>query len=120
MTTDKRELAVAALQSGTVIDHIPSASLIKVADTFFPEATLNRIALIAPSAVVNIIRNYEVVEKRRVELPEVIKGIVKCDNPKCITNNEPMQTVFYMAEDGEHIRCRYCNHAVANGKANIL
>ena len=94
--------------------------IIKVADTFFPEATLNRIALIAPSAVVNIIRNYEVVEKRRVELPEVIKGIVKCDNPKCITNNEPMQTVFYMAEDGEHIRCRYCNHAVANGKANIL
>lgn len=143
---------MAALQSGTVIDHIPSEALfncvkilglektrqkltignnfdsvklgtkgiIKVADTFFPEATLNRIALVAPTAVINIIRDYEVVEKRRVQLPEVIKGIVKCDNPKCITNNEPMQTVFEVTEDGEHIRCHYCNHTVANGKANIL
>ncbi|MDE5940895.1 MAG: aspartate carbamoyltransferase regulatory subunit [Muribaculaceae bacterium] len=152
MATDKRELAVAALKSGTVIDHIPSEALfkcvkilgvekmpqkltignnldsarlgtkgiIKVADTFFPEATLNRIALIAPTAVVNTIRDYEVVEKRRVELPAVIRGIVRCDNPKCITNNEPMATVFYVTEDGEHIRCRYCNHTVANDKANIL
>ena len=97
MTTDKRELAVAALQSGTVIDHIPSDALFKCVKIL----ELGKLP-------------------RRVEMPEVIKGIVKCDNPKCITNNEPMQTVFYMAEDGEHIRCRYCNHAVANGKANIL
>lgn len=153
MATDKRELAVAALQCGTVIDHIPSEVLfkcvkilgleqmpnkltignnlaskrlgtkgiIKVSDTFFPEATLNRIALIAPTAVVNIIRDYEVVEKRGVELPLVIKGIVKCDNPKCITNNEPMQTVFeVVGERHGQIRCRYCNHIVSNEKANIL
>jgi len=95
--------------------------IIKVADTFFPEATLNRIALIAPTAVVNIIRDYEVVEKRRVELPDSIRGIVRCGNPKCITNNEPMTTVFELVADAPgHIRCRYCNHVVANDKAIIL
>ncbi len=45
--------------------------IIKVADVFFPEKTLNRIALIAPSAVINIIRDYEVVEKFPVKLQYV-------------------------------------------------
>lgn len=95
--------------------------IIKVADIFFPEATLNRIALIAPSAVVNIIRDYEVVEKRKVELPRAIRGIVKCHNPKCITNNEPMTTVFEKVDDAPgYIRCHYCNHIVPNEKAIIL
>ena len=149
---NEKELAVAALQSGTVIDHIPPESLfkcvailglaetshrltignnldsnlhgkkgiIKVADTFFKDADLNRIALIAPSAVVNVVRDYKVVEKRRVELPDVIRGIVRCDNPKCITNNEPMRTVFEVVPDKPgYIRCHYCNHTVANNKANI-
>lgn len=149
----KKELAVAALESGTVIDHIPSAALfkcvkllgldsmthqltignnlpseklgtkgiIKVADTFFPEEILNRIALIAPTAVVNTIRNYEVVEKRPVRLPEVIRGIVRCDNPKCITNHEPMLTVFIQDSDKHgFIRCQYCNHSVAANEATIL
>ena len=98
MNTEKKELAVAALRSGTVIDHIPAAVLfevakllqlenstcmltignnlpsktqglkgiIKVADTTFPEAVMNRIALLAPEANVNVIENYEVGEKRPV------------------------------------------------------
>lgn len=95
--------------------------IIKVADLFFPEATLNRIALIAPTAVVNTIRDYEVVEKRPVQLPHTIKGIVKCDNPKCVTNNEPMETQFETVDDTPGvIRCHYCNHTVANSKATIL
>lgn len=151
MHTNK-ELAVAALRNGTVIDHIPpealfkcvailglasttrritignnlesdklgSKGIIKVSDAFFPDADLNRIALIAPTAVVNIVRDYEVVEKHAVELPHEIRGIVKCDNPKCITNNEPMTTVFETVDHKPgHIRCRYCNHTVANAKANI-
>lgn len=149
---NKKELAVAALKNGTVIDHIPSDALfkcvsilglanmthrltignnldsgrlgskgiIKVADIFFPDADLNRIALIAPTAVVNIVRDYEVVEKRPVELPRAIRGIVKCDNPKCITNNEPMATLFEAVDEKPgFIRCHYCGHVVANNKANI-
>lgn len=152
MNRSKKELAVAALQNGTVIDHIPSSVLfkavkilgieklqthvtignnldsgklgtkgiIKVADVFFPEATLNRIALIAPSAKVNIIRDFEVVEKHQVSLPDTIVGIVKCNNPKCITNNEPMKTRFEVVDrDDVTIRCHYCGHSVNNKEAQI-
>ena len=153
MSTSNKELAVAALRDGTVIDHIPSDALfkavkilglekmtsaitigynldsrklgkkgiIKVADVFFPEEIINRIAIIAPRAVVNIIRNYEVVEKRSVELPHTIKGIVKCNNPKCITNNEPMPTIFNVADPaGETLRCHYCGHTLKRCEATII
>ncbi len=152
MTESKKELAVAALRDGTVIDHIPSnvlfkcvrilgienmdtsvtignnlesgklgtKGIIKVADVFFPESTLDRIALLAPTAVVNIIRDFEVVEKRRVSLPDTIKGIVTCANPKCITNNEPMATRFEVIDrDDVTIRCCYCGQAVNAKKAII-
>ena len=57
----------------------------------------------------NIIRNYEVVEKKEVVMPSELKGIVKCNNPKCITNNEPMQTWFHVADKEQGIlKCHYC------------
>lgn len=153
MPNNKKELAVAALRNGTVIDRIPSSVLfqavrllgiekldrhvtignnldskklgtkgiIKIADTEFAEDVLNRIALIAPSAVVNTIRDFNVVDKRQVKLPDSIVGIVKCSNPKCITNNEPMQTKFEVIKnDPVEIRCHYCNHTVAGKDAQIL
>lgn len=98
-----------------------SKGIIKVADTFFDDATMNRIALLAPEAVVNTIRDYEVVEKRRVELPDHITGIVRCANPKCITNNEPMSTRFdVISRSPVVVRCHYCNHAVDGSEAKIL
>lgn len=149
----KKELAVAALRNGIVIDHIPSRVLfkcvkilglenldtqltignnlnsskleakgiIKVADVFFPEQTLNRIALLAPTAVVNTINDFEVVEKKQVTLPDTIVGIVKCDNPKCISNNEPMYTRFSVVNrEPVIIKCHYCSHTVKADKATIL
>lgn len=149
----KKELAVAALQNGTVIDHIPShvlfkvvellgiekmdksvtignnldsnrmgrKGIIKIADVFFPEDILNRIAIIAPGAVINIIRDFEVVEKRPVELPDVIVGIIRCANPKCITNNEPMKTRFEVIDDGKiAVRCHYCGRTVPSSEAQLL
>lgn len=151
--TEKKQLAVAALECGTVIDHIPASALftavrilgienipkavtignnlpsgklgskgiIKVADMEFDEATLNRIALVAPSAVVNIIRDYTVVEKRQVSLPEHLVGLVKCANPKCITNHEPMPTRFVtISRDPVVVRCHYCNHAVKGSEAKTV
>ena len=95
--------------------------IIKVADVFFPEATLNRIALIAPSAVINIIRDYEVVEKFPVTLPDTIIGLVKCGNPKCITNNEPMRTRFSVVDrEDVTIACHYCSHTVKSSDAQII
>jgi aspartate carbamoyltransferase regulatory subunit len=135
---NKKERLVAAIQHGTVIDHIPAAKtyqvaqllglfnmeepvtiginypsqkvgnkgIIKVSDKFFTNDEISRLSVVAPNVILNIIRDYEVVEKKTVETPSEIKGIVKCNNPKCITNNEPMQTYFHV-ENGI-LTCHYC------------
>ena len=72
--------------------------IIKIANKFFREDEINRIALVAPNVNLNIIKNFEVVEKKKVVLPDEIIGIVKCNNPKCITNNEPMKTRFHVID----------------------
>ena len=141
MNQINRELQVAALENGTVIDHIPSEKLftvvsllglenmesnitigfnleskklgkkgiIKIADKFFCDEEINRIAVVAPNVKLNIIKDFEVVEKKKVEMADNLKGIIKCANPKCITNNEPMPTLFHVIDkDKCIIRCHYC------------
>ena len=138
---NKEELQVAALQNGTVIDHIPTDKLftivsllglknsdlninicnnlpskklgkkgiIKVADRFFTDEEISRLSVVAPNVQLNIINNYEVVEKKQVIMPDVIKGLVKCGNPKCITNNEPMTTIFHViCKENGILKCHYC------------
>ncbi|MDR1683626.1 MAG: aspartate carbamoyltransferase regulatory subunit [Candidatus Symbiothrix sp.] len=140
-----KELKVAALANGTVIDHIPSEQvfqvvslleiaklhtpvtignsldskkmgkkgIIKIADKFFEEAEINRISLIAPSVKLNIIRDYEVVEKKLVSLPDEVVGLVKCNNPKCISNNEPMHTRFNVIDKKNvTLKCHYCESKI--------
>ena len=86
-----------------------SKGIIKISDRFFEEGEINRIAVIAPNIVLNIIRNYEVVEKKRLVLPDEITDIVKCTNPKCITNNEPMRTRFEVMDKQDiKLKCYYC------------
>jgi len=86
-------------------------SIIKIADRFFTDEELNQLSVVAPNVSLSIIRDYEVVEKKQVCLPEELAGIVRCNNPKCITNNEPMRTLFHVV-DKQHgtVRCHYCNH----------
>ena len=125
----KRELQVAALENGTAIDHIPPSQLFKVAKLLGLEnmdntitignnfqskkMEINRIALIAPKVILNIIRDYEVVEKKTVTLPDELVGLVKCNNPKCITNNEPMPSRFEVIDKEKGtIKCRYCERKI--------
>jgi aspartate carbamoyltransferase regulatory subunit len=83
--------------------------ILKIADKFFEEDEINRISLIAPSVNLNIIRDYEVVEKKWVRLPNELLGIVKCNNPKCITNSEPMKTRFIVIDkENVVLKCHYC------------
>lgn len=86
-----------------------SKGIIKIADRFFEEEEINRIALVAPNVVLNVIRDYRVVEKKRVVLPNIINDIVKCKNPKCISNNEPMHTKFEVTNcNNTELKCLYC------------
>lgn len=102
----------------TIGNNFPSNKMgckgvIKIAGKFFKEDEINRIALVAPNVILNIIRDYEVVEKKRVELPNELVGLVKCNNPKCITNNEPVQTRFHVIDkETGTIKCHYCERKI--------
>lgn len=150
---NKKELAVAALENGTVIDRIPAEKLftvvsmlkldtidnsitignnlnskkinkkgiIKVADYFFRDEEINKIALIAPDATINVIKDYKVVEKYNIKLHDTLHGIIRCNNPKCISNNEPMDTVFHVTRRAPlEVTCRYCNRSINDNEIEIL
>ncbi len=84
--------------------------IVKVENRELDRHEVDKIALIAPKATINIIRDYEVAKKHRVELPDEIIGIVKCSNPTCISNSkEPVKSRFkVMSKDPPRIRCYYC------------
>ena len=84
--------------------------IIKIADKFFEDEELNMLALIAPTATVNIIRDYKVVEKKKLELPKEVVGIGRCKNPKCVTNHQPVKTQFKLVESlhKQGLLCHYC------------
>jgi aspartate carbamoyltransferase regulatory subunit len=84
-------------------------AIIKIADVFFHQDEINKISLVAPDAKLNIIRDYEVIEKKVVNVPEMVAGITKCFNPKCITNSESIITKFYVVEKKPvTLKCHYC------------
>ncbi len=84
-------------------------AIIKVSGKYFEDDEINKIALIAPAAKLNIIKDYEVIEKKVVDVPDEIVGIAKCFNPKCITNNEPVTTRFtVVSKDNIALKCHYC------------
>ncbi len=147
---NKKERLVAAIEHGTVIDHIPSEKtyqvaqllglfdlttpvtigfgypserlgtkgIIKVSDKFFTDDEISRLSVVAPNVILNIIRDYEVVEKKTVTTPDEIRGIVRCNNPKCITNNEPMLTHFHV-NDGI-LTCHYCEKEQDINKVELV
>ena len=80
---------------------------------------VDRIALIAPHATINIIRDYEVVEKKGVTIPRVIRAVVKCPNPGCISNsNEPIESSFEVLAKGLH--CCYCDWMITKDIASHI
>ncbi len=137
----KKEMMVAAIQNGTVIDHIPSdktyqvvqllrlqdmqtpvtigynllskklgkKGIIKIEDKFFTDEEISRLSVVAPNIVLNIIHDFEVVDKKKASLPNILHNIVKCNNPKCICNNEPMPTIFHVVNKEQGLmKCHYC------------
>ena len=88
---------------------------------YFSEEECSKLSVVAPNIVRNIIRDYEVIEKKKIDMPDEVRGIVKCGNPKCITNHEPMQTVFDVVDkENGTLRCRYCNKDIHKGEIKLL
>lgn len=149
----RKEMMVAAIENGTVIDHIPTEKtyevanllhldqlstpvtigynyrsnklgrkgIIKVEDKQFTDEEISQLSVVAPNVVLSIIKSYEVVEKKKVTTPDVLVGIVACNNPKCITNNEPMPTHFHVVnkEDGI-LKCHYCEKEQDISKVKLV
>ena len=93
--------------------------VVKVENRDLSQAELDVLSLIAPDATINLIRNYEVIEKTRVERPHSVECLLECLNRDCITNtDEPVETRFEVLDDG--VRCEYCGTIIRQDIAGHL
>ncbi|MCQ6961851.1 aspartate carbamoyltransferase regulatory subunit [Methanolobus chelungpuianus] len=83
---------------------------------------VDKIALIAPNATINIIRNFNVSQKKKVHIPTFVEGVVRCVNPNCISNsNEPVTSKFDVSvEESLRLRCTYCGRSISEDIAKHL
>lgn len=102
----------------SIATNVPSGQMgkkdiVKLNDRELSKEEVDRIALISPHVTINIIRNFKVCEKKGVEIPALIEGLVRCPNPGCITNtNEPIKSRFSVTQKG--LRCAYCDWLIAH------
>ena len=103
----------------TIALNVPSGKfkkkdIIKVENKFLRDDDTNKLAVIAPKATVNIIKDYKLVEKRRVSLPNEIDRIFRCSNPECITNSsEHIESIMDVVDkEGLVLKCRYCGRVL--------
>jgi len=96
--------------------------IVKVESRELSPKEVNKIALIAPHATINIIREYDVVKKYRVRLPKKVVGIVRCANPSCITNSgEPVESEFIVISTKPlRLKCVYCEREILDVKDYIV
>lgn len=95
--------------------------LIKISDRFFSDDEVSKISVVAPNVVLNTIRDYKVVEKRELKMPDELHNIIKCNNLNCITNNEPMATHFTLSNiEANTFKCRYCEKELNINDAKLL
>jgi aspartate carbamoyltransferase regulatory subunit len=137
--SQKEKLVVEAIRSGTVIDHIPSERTLQVVellagpeDCYFMgvnlhstsvgkkgivkmvnrrlnEKDLEILSALAPEATVNVIEDFDIVEKKHLAVPEEVVGLFVCPNTRCITNHEPIVTRFRLGKSVH--TCRYCERS---------
>jgi aspartate carbamoyltransferase regulatory subunit len=150
-TTSHRVRQVEAIAHGTVIDHIPGArtlqvasllttpgdqvfigmnlrssrsqrkGVVKIAGRELDERTLSRLAMVAPSATVSIIRDYQVVAKSTVAMPACFEDIARCANPNCVTNHEKWSSrLAVIGQDPLMLRCVYCERSFAASDLSLL
>jgi aspartate carbamoyltransferase regulatory subunit len=108
---------------GTNLDSkkLGKKGIMKLSGVYFRQEDLDRIALVAPDVKVNIIRDYQVAEKKVVEIPDKIYGIVKCVNPMCITNQEDVKTKFdLVSRHPVSIKCFYCEKITDASNMEII
>jgi aspartate carbamoyltransferase regulatory subunit len=100
-------------------ERVGRKDIVKVEGRELSQEEVDVLSLIAPDATINIVRNYDVVEKHRVERPEEVVGVLSCPNANCITTaHEPVDSRFAILEDG--VRCAYCGTLIREGFARYI
>jgi len=100
-------------------DRLGRKDVVKVEGREINQDELDVISLIAPDATINIIREYDVVEKHRVEPPQEVRGVLSCPNAECVTTaGEPVDSRFAVMDDG--VRCEYCGTIVREGLHGLI
>ncbi|MBN7190666.1 aspartate carbamoyltransferase regulatory subunit [Proteus mirabilis] len=91
-------------------ENLGKKDLIKIENVFLTAEQANRLAMYAPQATVNIIDDYQVVNKMALSLPELLEDVVPCPNSNCISHNEPVQSSFRVKKFASDVvlTCRYC------------
>lgn len=90
--------------------------IVKIEGKYLNEEDVNKISLIAPSATVNVIKNYEVIKKFKVKPPAMIEGIIRCPNPTCISrkSREPIRPKFKIISTNPiKLQCVYCGSIIS-------
>jgi aspartate carbamoyltransferase regulatory subunit len=138
MAEEKRGIRITPIKMGTAIDHLPAGSAFRLLqvleihnfpmtaamnvdsgkmgkkDLIFIEGKeldrneINKIALIGKGATLNIIKDEKIVKKEIIDYPSEVDGILKCINPKCITNVEGIAGKFKIIKEPLQAKCRYC------------
>ena len=95
--------------------------IIKIGGKDLTKEEVDKIALIAPNATVNIIKDYDVKQKIKVAIPSIINKIIRCSNPNCVTNNEKVTTKFYVLNKAPlKVKCHYCERNMDKEDISLL
>jgi len=107
-----REIGTVTIAINVPSKRFRTKDIVKIEGRELKPQEVHKIALLAPHATINIIRDYRVTKKQEVKLPKEIENIIKCANPACISNsNEPVRTRFYVdSEEPLLLKCHYCGH----------
>ena len=110
----------------SVAANLPSKKLgkkgmVKIGGKSLSDSEVSKISVIAPRATINIIKDYKVKKKMKVKLPEEFVDVIKCSNPKCITNAESVGTKFSIEKENPlKVRCLYCERSVESPDIEVL
>ena len=116
---DKGDLVMVGMNLSS--EKIGKKGLIKIGNSFPSKEEVDKIALIAPEANLNIIRDYTVIKKEKLKIPDILEIIVKCANPKCITNVENHKTKFYvLGRNPIRMRCHYCERIMETSDIELI
>lgn len=105
----------------SILLNVPSAStglkdIIKIEGRELKRREVERIALVAPNATFNLIRDYTVAEKYKVSLPDSVEGLVACPNPNCISNKEGVSRFHVKEHSPLKLQCDYCEKVYSEGE----